>query len=151
MKQNSTKILEKNKTVRLYRYMRGCILEINHEGLKWARLPFCWSNLGVDNILWKAENSRIKRTWFWNRAWDTCCRACLFFFFFLLVFLLLKAFESFSCDPCDLSICTLRLLLMCLRGEVVLAGRVVCLRKLGIRGNYDFFLPEPVFKIEIKN
>lgn len=95
MKQNSTKILEKNKTVRLYRYMRGCILEINHEGLKWARLPFCWSNLGVDNILWKVENSRIKRTWFWNRAWDTCCRACLFFFFFFSSFSVVKSFWKF--------------------------------------------------------
>ena len=30
-------------------------------------------DLGIDNILLKIWDSRIKRIWFWNKAWGTCC------------------------------------------------------------------------------
>ena len=45
----------------IYRNMRGCILEVNPEGLVWyVGLPFCLFWPGDWNILWKRGRCRIK-------------------------------------------------------------------------------------------
>ena len=57
--------------------MRGCILEINCEGLdgnwQYVCLPFCWSwPEGSDNFQ-KREDSRKWGDWFWNSGHRYLC------------------------------------------------------------------------------